>query len=100
MVSVALHFAVSGLALLYFGPEGMRTTPLVRGAMTVLGLSVPALSEYVKPHLAETVFVLLLLSYLSFGLTENLIFGMYPAMQSLWFMLGMLWFPYEQTGRR
>jgi len=30
-VSVALHFAVSGLALLYFGPEGMRTQPLVRG---------------------------------------------------------------------
>ena len=42
MVSVALHFAVSGLALLYFGPEGMRTTPLVRGAMNVLGFSVPA----------------------------------------------------------
>jgi len=44
--------------------------------------------------------LLLLLSYLSFGLTENLIFGMYPAMQSLWFMLGMLWFPCEKPGRR
>jgi branched-chain amino acid transport system permease protein len=31
MVAVALHFAVSGLALLYFGPEGMRTSAFVRG---------------------------------------------------------------------
>jgi branched-chain amino acid transport system permease protein len=42
MVSVALHFAVSGLALLYFGPEGLRTQPFVRGPLNVFGLSVPA----------------------------------------------------------
>jgi branched-chain amino acid transport system permease protein len=42
MVSVALHFAVSGLALLYFGPEGMRTKPLVRGTFGIFGLAVPA----------------------------------------------------------
>jgi branched-chain amino acid transport system permease protein len=30
MVAVALHFAVSGLALFYFGPEGVRTRPLMR----------------------------------------------------------------------
>ena len=31
MVAVALHFAISGLALLYFGPEGLRTQAFVRG---------------------------------------------------------------------
>ena len=36
MVAVALHFAVSGLALFYFGPEGVRTQPLTR-AMLRLG---------------------------------------------------------------
>jgi branched-chain amino acid transport system permease protein len=35
MVAVALHFAVSGLALLYFGPEGMRTSALVRGDVLI-----------------------------------------------------------------
>ena len=28
MVAVAVHFALSGLALLYFGPEGFRTEPM------------------------------------------------------------------------
>ena len=40
--------------------------------------------------------LLLLFAYLSFGMTENLIFGMYPTMQSLWFLLGMLWNPYHK----
>lgn len=39
--------------------------------------------------------LLVLIAYLSFGMTENLIFGMYPTMQSLWFLLGMLWNPYN-----
>jgi O-antigen ligase len=39
--------------------------------------------------------LLLLTSYLAFAMTENLIFGMYSAMQSFWFLLGMLWLPYE-----
>jgi branched-chain amino acid transport system permease protein len=30
MVAVAAHFAISGLALLYFGPEGFRTQPVTR----------------------------------------------------------------------
>jgi branched-chain amino acid transport system permease protein len=41
MVAVALHFAVSGLALFYFGPEGMRTTPLTRSVFNIFGLIVP-----------------------------------------------------------
>ena len=39
----------------------------------------------------------LLIIYLTFGLTENLVFGMFPAMQSLWFLLGMLWNPANHT---
>jgi branched-chain amino acid transport system permease protein len=30
MVAVAVHFVISGLALLYFGPEGFRTEPMTR----------------------------------------------------------------------
>ncbi len=44
MVAVAVHFALSGLALLYFGPEGFRTEPMTRasfelGPVTVSGQS-------------------------------------------------------------
>ena len=41
MVAVALHFAVSGLALLYFGPEGVRTQPLMRGVLRLGELVIP-----------------------------------------------------------
>jgi branched-chain amino acid transport system permease protein len=41
MISVALHFAISGLALLYFGPEGMRTQAFVRGSFNLFGHSIP-----------------------------------------------------------
>ena len=40
MVAVALHFALTGLALLYFGPEGLRTEPYTQGAIDVAGTSV------------------------------------------------------------
>ena len=40
MVAVALHFAISGLALLYFGPEGMRTSAFVRGDVVIGSISV------------------------------------------------------------
>ena len=40
MVAVALHFAVSGLALLFFGPEGQRTAPIFRGSLDLLGVGV------------------------------------------------------------
>jgi branched-chain amino acid transport system permease protein len=38
--AVALHFAISGLALLYFGPEGLRTQAFVRGDVVILGFDV------------------------------------------------------------
>jgi len=41
MVAVALHFAVSGLALFYFGPEGVRTQPLLHATFRLGALILP-----------------------------------------------------------
>src|SRR5205085_366013 len=38
--SLALHFLLSGLGLLFFGPEGSRTAALVGGAISLAGFSV------------------------------------------------------------
>ena len=38
IVAVVLHFAISGVALMFFGPEGMRPHLLVEGAVAVGGL--------------------------------------------------------------
>jgi branched-chain amino acid transport system permease protein len=35
IVSLALHFLLSGLGLLFFGPEGFRTAPLATGSMSL-----------------------------------------------------------------
>jgi branched-chain amino acid transport system permease protein len=45
IVAVAVHFAISGLALLYFGPEGFRTEPMTQaffdiGAISISGQSI------------------------------------------------------------
>src|SRR5215212_9687540 len=45
IVAVAVHFAISGLALVFFGPEGFRTEPMTRafvdlGPMNVSGQSI------------------------------------------------------------
>jgi branched-chain amino acid transport system permease protein len=37
IVSLALHFLLSGLGLLFFGPEGSRTAPLAEGSLTLPG---------------------------------------------------------------
>jgi branched-subunit amino acid ABC-type transport system permease component len=42
MVAVALHFAIAGLGLLFFGPEGFRTSPLTDGIYEVAGFVVTA----------------------------------------------------------
>jgi len=39
-VAVALHFALSGLGLMFFGPEGVRTKPLTDAVFDVAGLVV------------------------------------------------------------
>jgi branched-chain amino acid transport system permease protein len=40
MVAVALHFALNGMALLYFGPEGLRTDPYTSGAVDLAGMAI------------------------------------------------------------
>jgi branched-chain amino acid transport system permease protein len=42
IVAVALHFAVSGLALLFFGPEGFRNEPLAEALFEIAGITVSA----------------------------------------------------------
>ena len=37
IVALALHFLLSGLGLLFFGPEGFRTAPLAGGSLTLPG---------------------------------------------------------------
>ena len=40
IAALALHFLLSGLGLLFFGPEGSRTAPLVGGSLSLGGFSV------------------------------------------------------------
>ncbi len=42
IVAVAVHFAISGLALLFFGPEGFRTEPISRAVFDVGGVVISA----------------------------------------------------------
>jgi branched-chain amino acid transport system permease protein len=42
IVAVALHFAISGLALLFFGPEGVRNAPLAEASITFGGVTITA----------------------------------------------------------
>lgn len=42
IIAVAVHFAISGLALLFFGPEGFRTEPLMRYNFSIGGFPVSA----------------------------------------------------------
>jgi hypothetical protein len=51
---------VFAAALAWLGRQGTRAV----AASVFVGLAVPSLAAYVKPHLGETVFVLLLFSYL------------------------------------
>ncbi|MGE0733506.1 MAG: branched-chain amino acid ABC transporter permease [Alphaproteobacteria bacterium] len=58
IVAVALHFLVSGLALLFFGPEGFRTEPLTRAAFEIGSMTITAQSVLIV--VACIVFSLLL----------------------------------------
>ena len=40
IVAVALHFALAGLGLLFFGPEGVRTEPLTSASTEIMGATV------------------------------------------------------------
>ena len=75
-------------ALAWLGRQGTRAL----AASIFLGLAVPPLAAYVKPHLGETVFVLLLFSYLR---TDPTAFGRYlkapglTIVAALWVMVAV-----------
>ncbi len=68
IVAVAAHFAISGLALVFFGPEGFRTQPLTRAVFTVGPMIVTAQSLLV-------VVACIAFSLLLFGFFELTIAG-------------------------
>jgi branched-chain amino acid transport system permease protein len=63
-VAVALHFALSGLGLMFFGPEGVRTKPLTDAVFDVAGLIVSAQTLLILA--ASAVFCGLLFLYFEF----------------------------------
>jgi branched-chain amino acid transport system permease protein len=65
-VAVALHFALSGLGLMFFGPEGVRTKPLTDAAFEVAGLIVNA--QMLLIVAASIVFSALLFVYFEYTL--------------------------------
>jgi branched-chain amino acid transport system permease protein len=65
MAAVALHFALTGLALLFFGAEGFKTKPYISGSVQLGGIDTP--SE--KIVIVGAVFALVLLLYLFFERT-------------------------------
>jgi branched-chain amino acid transport system permease protein len=64
-VAVALHFALVGLGLLFFGPEGVRTDPFTDASFDIAGLAVSGQTALIV--LAAIVFSALL--YLLFDFT-------------------------------
>lgn len=40
IVAVVLHYAISGIALMFFGPEGIRTAAIFRGSVSVFDVSI------------------------------------------------------------
>ena len=67
MVSVAIHFALVGLGLLFFGPEGVRTQPLSDAVFEIGGLTVSAQTLLIVA--ASIVFSGLLFVFFEFSLT-------------------------------
>lgn len=64
VVAVALHFALSGMGLIFFGPEGVRTQSLTDFSMMVAG--VPISGETILIVVAAGVFCLLLFLFFEF----------------------------------
>jgi branched-chain amino acid transport system permease protein len=67
IVSVAIHFALVGLGLLFFGPEGVRTQPLSDAVFEIAGLTVSAQTLLIVA--ASIVFSGLLFLFFSRSLT-------------------------------
>ena len=66
IISVALHFALVGLGLLFFGPEGVRTEPLTSMNLDIGG--VPISGQAILILVAATVFSGMLLLLFDFTL--------------------------------
>ncbi len=62
IVSVAIHLALVGFGLLVFGPEGVRTTPLVNGRASVAGFMLSGQTGFVLA-IAVALIVLLFLFF-------------------------------------
>jgi branched-chain amino acid transport system permease protein len=60
IIAVAVHFAMSGLALLYFGPEGFRTEPMTRALFEIGPLNVSGQSILIIASSALFSFLLFL----------------------------------------
>ena len=60
IIAVAVHFAMSGLALLYFGPEGFRTEPVTRAFFDIGPLVVSGQSALILASSAIFSFLLFL----------------------------------------
>lgn len=66
IVSVALHFALVGLGLLFFGPEGVRTEPLTSYHLDVAGIILSG--QTILIVIAAVVFSALLFLFFDFTL--------------------------------
>src|ERR1700730_9377708 len=60
IIAVAVHFAISGLALLYFGPEGFRTEPMTQASFDLGSISVSGQSILIVASSAIFSFLLFL----------------------------------------
>jgi branched-chain amino acid transport system permease protein len=69
IAALALHFLISGLGLLFFGPEGFRTQPLASGSFTLPG-GLPV-SAQVMLMVASAI----VLSFLFFLMFERTVVG-------------------------
>jgi branched-chain amino acid transport system permease protein len=67
IISVVIHFALVGLGLLFFGPEGVRTQPLSDAVLEIGGLTVTAQTLLIIA--ASLVFSGLLFLFFEFSLT-------------------------------
>lgn len=69
IVSLALHFLLAGLGLLFFGPEGFRTAPLAEGALPLGG------GFSISAQVLLMISAALVLSALSFLVFERTVAG-------------------------
>jgi branched-chain amino acid transport system permease protein len=67
IVAVALHFALAGVGLLFFGPEGVRTQPLGDARFDIFGVLISLQTMFVVG--AAIVFSVLLYLFFEFTIT-------------------------------